>query len=84
MSENQDIQGVLDRLAEVEKQIKEMAGQDEKSLRLAVIIKFVVVCLVAAYLGWAYANVRTIDANLVVFTAVERVNEAIPTAKASY
>ena len=37
-----------------------------------------VIVFVLGYLTWIYTNLRTIDANLVVFSAVERVNEAIP------
>lgn len=81
MSANQEDTRNLVLLGEVMEQVRAISEYDEKHLRRTVGVKLVVVAVVALYLGWAYVNVRSIDADLVVFSAVERVNEAIPTAK---
>ena len=69
------------RLDDLISQVRVMTDYDEKHMRRTVLIKIVVILFILGYLTWIYTNLRTIDANLVVFSAVERVNEAIPTIK---
>ena len=76
-----DLRAVQDRMVKVKSQVQEMAAQDEKHLRWALGIKIVLLVFVAIYMGWAYVNFRTVDAELLVISGQQKFYEALPDLK---
>ncbi|MEW5723468.1 MAG: hypothetical protein AB1896_10200 [Thermodesulfobacteriota bacterium] len=76
-----EISALQGSLSELKTKVFEMAGYEERHLRWALVIKLCFLAFVAAYLGWAYASFKPVDAEFLVFMAQERINEALPEAK---
>jgi hypothetical protein len=70
------------RAAHVRDHSGEIVAYDEKHLKWAIWIKVGIAAFIALYLGWAYANVRDIDADLVVYSASEQLVDALPRVEA--
>ncbi|MBF0530197.1 MAG: hypothetical protein HQK55_13185 [Deltaproteobacteria bacterium] len=59
-----------------------ITAQEEKHLRLAIYIKVILFFFILIYMGWAYSNIRILDADLLVIGAKEKVIDILPDAKA--
>lgn len=69
-------------VSRLEQKLKTITAQEEKHLRLAIYVKVILLAFIAIYLGWAYSNIRILDADLLVVSAKEKIIETLPDAKA--
>ena len=76
-----DIQALQDTWKNVKDQVREMISLDEKHLRWALGIKLILLVFVIIYMGWAYANFRILDAELLVVSGQQKFFEALPELK---
>ena len=76
-----DLHEVQNAVNQMGSLVREMASRDEKHLRWTLGIKVVLLAFVAIYLGWAYSNLRLVDADLFVVTAQQKFYESLPEAK---
>ena len=84
MTDNaKDLQSVQDGLANVKSLAHQMANQDEKHLRWALGIKVVLLAFILIYMGWSYANLRTVDADFFVSAGQQKFHESLPELKVS-
>jgi len=77
----EDLRVVQDSLTSVKGQTLEMTVQDEKRLRWALGIKVVLLAFITLYMGWAYANLRTVSADLLVIKGQQQFYESLPSLK---
>ena len=61
--------------------VQEMVRHEKKQLHWSVGLKVVLLVFICIYMGWAYANVAKVDADLLMYMAREKINESIPAAK---
>lgn len=82
MTDNaKDVQALQNAWKNVKEQVHEVISHDEKHLRWALGIKLILLVFIAIYMGWAYANFRILDADLVVVSGQQKFYEALPELK---
>jgi hypothetical protein len=81
MTEQQQLAQLEQALDQVLSETDQHIKREEKEARMGLIVKAVILAFIMLYLGYAYTSFRTVDAQTLVWTAQERVKEALPEAK---